>query len=341
MTRSRVVSAVLLCFALLGLLACGDSASTHSGYEGAVATARSEIWKAINSGKCGSATVAIMLDGRVVYAEGFGMADRKRGIPVDRSTLFNIGSISKVYVATAVMLLVDDGLVSLDEPVTTYIPDFRMADGRYRRITVRMLLNHTSGMPGTQALNSFGYRYDDRVKQQTLDTLALGHLKHEPGGMAVYCNDGFTLAEIIVERMSGMKYIDFLYERVFRPMGLGNTGPSVGQIQGKPVALYYDPKTGKPMPLEVLSILGAGGLSATAEDVSRFFVEAFSSEGNLLKRASVEEMKKLSMVISPYREGSRPVGAIGIIGPTRMNYPQVIAIVASTADCITEMLSHK
>ena len=106
-------------------------------------------------------------------------------------------------------------------------------------------MNHVSGLPGTEGSNSFGFEYDDKVKQETIDTLARAHLKHAPGAMAVYCNDGFTLAEMIVERVSGGRYIDFLNERIFKPLGLKNTGIGVGEIKGKPVASYYDPKTGK------------------------------------------------------------------------------------------------
>ncbi len=135
---------------LVTTLAFGDAASKQNPYESAITTARSEIWQAINSGKCGSATAAIMVDGKIVYAEGFGMANREKSIPVDTATLFNIGSISKVYVATAIMLLVDDGKVSLDKPVMDYLPEFKMADDRYKKITVRMLLNHVSGIPGTE-----------------------------------------------------------------------------------------------------------------------------------------------------------------------------------------------
>jgi hypothetical protein len=109
--------------------------------------------------------------------------------------------------------------------------------------------------------------------------------------MAVYCNDGFTLAEMIVERVSGGKYIDFLNKRIFKPLGLKNTGMSVGEINGNPVALYYDAKTGKIHPRETLSVLGAGGLSSTAEELCRF-MDAFSAKNKLLKKTSLDEMKK-------------------------------------------------
>jgi CubicO group peptidase (beta-lactamase class C family) len=122
---------------ILGLAVCVLLASAAPAWAGgadggsAATVARTEMWKDINSGAIGSAAIAIMDDGKIVYSEGFGMADRERSIPVDRHTIFNIGSVSKVYVTTAIMLLVDEGRVDLDKPVTRYIPEFKMADERY------------------------------------------------------------------------------------------------------------------------------------------------------------------------------------------------------------------
>lgn len=261
-------------------------------YDKARVVARTEIWKEINSGMAGSATVAIMDGGKVVYAEGFGMADREASIPVDPHTIFNIGSISKVFTATAIMLLVDDGKVRLDEPVTTYIPEFRMADPRYRDITVRMLLDHSSGLPGTTGQNDFGFRYNPGVFPQILANLAQSHLKHAPGAQAPYTNDGFSLAEIVVERVSGQRFMDFLAQRVFQPLSMVDTGVGVGDRTGRTAAVFYDPETGRREPLETLSLLGAGGLSSTAVDLCRF-QDSFSGSGpQILSPASLAEMRK-------------------------------------------------
>jgi len=280
---------VLVCMILSTITIC--SAENQSGCDGAIKTARSEIWRSINSGGCGSATAAIMVDGNIVYAEGFGMADREKAIPVDTETIFNMGSISKVFDAAAIMLLVDDGRISLDKPVTEYLPEFRMADKRYRDITVRMTLNHTSGLPGTEGANTFGFAYNDNAMKETLETLAHSHLKHDPGKLYAYCNDGFSLAEMIVERVSGKKFRDFLQQRVFQPLDLKNTGVSVGELKGRKRAAYYDPKTGKKEPFEAISILGAGGLSCTTVDLCRF-LDTFSANNRLFSKASLEEMKK-------------------------------------------------
>jgi CubicO group peptidase (beta-lactamase class C family) len=293
MSKAKIISLFCICYLLITSMAFSKVAIVPPGsaYQDAITVARNGIQQAINDGKCGSATVAIMDNGNIVYAEGFGMANREASIPVDQNTMFNIGSVSKMYVTAAIMLLVDDGLVSLDKPVTDYLPEFTMADSRYKAITVRMLLNHTSGFPGSEYANTSGFKYNENALQESLATLATAHLKHAPGAMAPYCNQGFGLAEMIAERVSGIKYINFLKARIFTPLGLQNTDVGVGALSGKPVAYYYDPKTGKKHPLEVISFLGAGGLSATAMDLC-FFADAFAEPNKLLKKASLDEMKK-------------------------------------------------
>lgn len=295
MSPSRMLVSILLLLALLLTLApiSGTGVvSANGSYEKAIVTARTGVWNDINSGKAGSATVAIMDSGKIVYSEGFGMADREKGIPVDRNTLFNIGSISKAFTATAVMLLVDQGRLSLDDPVTRYLPEFTMADPRYKNITVRMLLDHTSGLAGSTFANQFGFEYDKDAFPHLLTNLTKAHLRHAPGEMAVYTNDGFTLAEMIVERVSGKTFMDFLAENVFKPLDMQNTGRGVGEQPGKIAAYYYQPASGKREPLEVLSVLGAGGLSSTAEDLMRF-ADTFSYSGNrIFSRSALEEMKR-------------------------------------------------
>jgi CubicO group peptidase (beta-lactamase class C family) len=267
-----------------------EEKKSRPDYENAITTAREMIWKAITSGQGSGATIAIMDQGKIVYSEGIGVADRSKNRLVDRNTRFNIGSSSKMFAAVAVLLLVDDGKVVLDESVVKYIPEFKMKDERYKRITVRMLFNHSSGLPGSSFY--FGFKPDTHAHKILLDTLKDIHLKHDPGAMSIYCNDGFTLAEMIVERMSGKKYIDFLTERVFNPLGMKNSSASVGGISEMNVAEYYDPKTGRKYPRQAVHVLGAGGLASTAEDLCRFG-DSFSLKGKrILSDASIKEILK-------------------------------------------------
>jgi CubicO group peptidase (beta-lactamase class C family) len=292
---------VLLALALLvsPVLLTACDAAAPATYEKAMAAARNGVWKDINSGKAGSASVAILENGKVVYSEGFGVADREKSTPVYRDTLFNLGSISKVYTAAAIMLLVDEGKGNLDDPVVKHLPEFIMADPRYKDITLRMTLNHSSGLPGTTASGDFGFEYNKDFFRQTLENLSRAHFKHAPGARAPYCNDGFTLAEMVVERISGQRFVEYLNARVFKPLGLKNTGVSIGERPGAAQAAYYNPATGKKQPPEVVSLIGAGGLASTAEDLCRF-VDAFSDNGpQIFSAASLAEMRKAQPYQSP------------------------------------------
>ena len=292
---NKIFKTLSLLVALLMLslpLALAGSAAPSKAAEKAAAKARLEIWRDLNSGAIGSAAIAITDGGNIVYSEGFGMADREQSIPVDNHTIFNIGSVSKVYVATAIMILVEEGKVDLDKPVTHYLPEFTMADERFRKITVRMTLNHTSGLPGTSGANNFGYAYNPDVYKDTLAAIAQSNLKHRPGELAAYSNDGFTLAEMIVAKVSGKTFAQFLADRIFSPLALHHTGPSVGQRLEAKIAKYYSPGKLASEPLEVLSVQGTGGLSASAEDLCRF-ADTFSGKGvQILSPQALTEMKR-------------------------------------------------
>jgi CubicO group peptidase (beta-lactamase class C family) len=265
--RLFVLTVLVILSQLLAVIpqAC---ASTATPYDKVITTARLEIWKALSNG-ASAATVAIMEDSKIIYSEGFGMRSREESLPVDTDTQFNIGSISKVFTALGILLLCDDGLMELDKPVTAYLPEFSMEDPRYTEITVRMLLNHSSGIAGTYFKTGFGTEKNRNYVAETLAELANENLKHNPGDVSVYCNDGFTVAEAIIERVSGMNYADFLEMRVFRQTGMVRS--SCYFLDGNAnIARQYDNKTGKALPVEYVNILGSGGITSTAEDLCRF-----------------------------------------------------------------------
>lgn len=259
-------------------------------YRNTAEAARESIWKAITSGGASSATVAVMDGGKIVYSEVFGAADRKSGRNVDKSTRFNIGSVSKMFAATALLILADEGKISLDDPVVSHIPEFTMSDDRYREITIRMLMNHSSGLPGSSFF--FGYKPYGDTHKMLLERLKESSLKYSPGMMGVYCNDGFALAEMIVERTTGQNFIDFLSKRVFQPLEMNDTYASVGETSGN-IAHFYAPQTGEKFPPEVILVHAVGGLSSTAEDLCRF-ADSFCPGGKkILSEHSLEEIFKI------------------------------------------------
>ena len=299
---------------LVAVLALEPSASAQVSprpdFAHTIAKARETAWSAITSGQGSGVTVAIMERGEFVYSEAMGVADRGQNRAVDRNTRFNIGSVSKMFAAAAILLLVDDGKVELDAPVFRYIPEFTMADARYRDITVRMLLNHSSGLPGSTFF--MGFERDASMRGLLLETLKNNALKHEPGAMSMYCNDGFTLAEIVVERVAGRKYVDFLAERIFAPLRMTHTGASLGEIVEGNVAEYYEAKSGKKYPREVVPVYATGGLSSTAEDLCRFGDSLMPGGTTLLSPASIREI--LSPQPTPFAGKLREAQQFGQFG---------------------------
>ena len=204
--------------------------------------------------------------------------------------IYCVGSVSKVYVTAAVMRLVDEGKVKLDEPVTKYLPQFKMADERYKDITVRMLMNHTSGIMGSTQIGMFVY--DDKESahhDRLLDVLATQRLKADPGEYAAYCNDGFDLLELIVESVSGMSYTDYVLKYIASPLGDTNTGTVHSLYGSKLLAPNYD---GSNMHYkdEYTMAIGAGGIYASASDVADFGASFFEGDTTLLSKESKTEM---------------------------------------------------
>ncbi|MEI6287332.1 MAG: serine hydrolase domain-containing protein [Bacillota bacterium] len=260
---------LVLCLAGVVLLTgLSGAASATTNYDKAIDIAREQANNAISNG-ASSASIAIMDGDNVVYAEAFGLTDRDSNIPANTATQYNIGSVSKIFTAAAILLLCEDGKVDLDKPVTDYLPQFKLADPRYRQISVRMLLNHSSGMPGTNYKDM-----DDSVRNsgyvnQTLAVLANSGLKANPGDVSVYCNDGFTVAQAIVEKMSGMSYAAFVNKRIVGMSDMNNSSCYFRQDSNN-IAVSFAGNEGRVLPVEYVNALGANGLASTPVDLCRF-----------------------------------------------------------------------
>lgn len=204
--------------------------------------------------------------------------------------IYSIGSVSKVYVTTAVMQLVEEGKVELDTPITKYIPEFKMADERYKEITVRMLMNHTSGIMGTSRTNMILYDDNDMSNHdRLLASLEGQRLKTEPGAYAAYCNDGFGLLELIVEKVSGMSYTDYLEMYVADKIGAEKTGTSVNRFRMDNIVPIY--RFGNiEYDYDYAMALGSGGVYATASEVAEFGSTFFKGNNTLLTEDSKNEM---------------------------------------------------
>jgi CubicO group peptidase (beta-lactamase class C family) len=227
---------------------------------------------------------------RICHLEAVGYADLERKRVMRTDDLFWIASITKTITGAAFLMLVDEGKVSLDDPVERFIPAFssvrvRKADCSLvppvHPITVREILSHTSGMG---FLNKTDAQIIDSVPLRTsIEHNLLEPLQHEPGETYLYSNQGIDTAGLIMEIVSGLPYETFLQERLFTPLGMVDTTfrPTAAQLERLAVSYRVkDDKTGlEAVPIRYLTYpldgkerypAPGGGLFSTARDVGRF-----------------------------------------------------------------------
>ncbi|MGO4394347.1 serine hydrolase domain-containing protein [Variovorax sp. M-6] len=237
-------------------------------------------------------SVALLADDRVVWREAFGYADRDNGVLATPDTRFNIASVSKVVAALAVMILRDRGQLALDQPLAELLPAFHMRSEGYTRITVRQLLSHASGVPGNNYRNGINFVPYPDYAQDTLQAVTQSRLKHEPGEMAMYCNDGFTLVEPLVKQLTGLTYPEFVQREIFTPLGMNLSGYALAPAaEGSIVHPYYK---GQRMPQELPANYATGGMVSTPTDLlklARLFLDEGVYEGRRIVSAeAVREM---------------------------------------------------
>lgn len=219
-------------------------------------------------------SVAVWHDGDELAAAA-GMANLAAGIEATPETLFLIGSITKVYTATLVMQLVDDGVVALDAPVRDYVPELRLADDQAAdALTVRHLLTHTGGLTGDY-FPPFG-RGDDAV-ERLVASLAEVEMLHRPGAMFSYSNSGFILAGRLVERVTGQTWDTVLRRRLLDPLGSDRlvTLPEEALPHRVGVGHVPHPATGELRPGQMWPEVRSGGPAGftpfgTTRDLARF-----------------------------------------------------------------------
>jgi CubicO group peptidase (beta-lactamase class C family) len=242
-----------------------------------------------------------MIDNEIIIVSGSsGMFSKDGNRAVTTDDLYGIGSTSKMFATASVMVLRDRELLDLDRPVTAYLPEFTMADPRYADITVRMLLNHSSGLYGSSFGNTFLFNDANPVSHDTLlAKLATQRLKAAPGEMSEYCNDGFTLIELIVERISGMSYTEFITHTFLQPLGMDNTKtPQWDFDKDARMARVYIPGFDCAAPHDTANALATGGLYSTAEDLCSFAEVLMGAKPAILSEESV-----LMMQQEEYRKG--------------------------------------
>ena len=213
-----------------------------------------------------------MKEGHVIYKHGYGMANLDHNVTITPSTVFHVASMSKQFAAASIVLLAQQGKLSLDDDIRKHIPELPDFGSR---ITIRHLIHHTSGLRDQwNLLGLAGWRYSlDLITDEDVMSVVTSEkdLNFKPGEKHVYCNTGYTLMAIIVKRVSDMSFREFTTKNIFEPLGMMKTHFRDDHAEiVKNNAYGYEPEKGGSFRLSNTNFdtVGATSLHTTVEDLA-------------------------------------------------------------------------
>ncbi|HTH36820.1 MAG TPA: serine hydrolase domain-containing protein [Pyrinomonadaceae bacterium] len=291
--RFRSCIVAILLFSLVSFGQAPDKDKVIAGAERAFEKASKA-----NAAPAPGCAVGVSLNGQSVFEKAFGLAEMEHNIPNTPQTIFESGSVAKQFTAAALVLLQQDGKLSIDDPVRKYVTEF---PDYGKPLTIRHILNHTAGLRDWGSVMALtGAGRGDRVVTQdiALDVIVRQKsLDFEPGAEYSYSNSGYQLAAIIVERVSGKKFSEFVAERIFKPLGMTNSSWRddyrrlvIGRAQGYSKS---GPNSPWMLNMPIMNVYGNGGMLTTVGDWLKWnaaldaktmgapFVEALETQGVL------------------------------------------------------------
>jgi CubicO group peptidase (beta-lactamase class C family) len=238
-------------------------------------------------------TVALIRQGDIIWSNAYGYADIEQGTRMTVDTVCRVESISKSVTARGVMKLVEEGIISLDDPIKKYLTswEFPETDVNIENVTIRHLLAHSSGL----TLGTIGLEFRPNEAKPSLREYLTSevHFIQEPGRSFIYSNPGFNLLELLIEDVTGRNFAEYMQEEILIPLGMIHANFGWSENLHTPVPNGHN-LTGKPVPVYVYSDKAAGGLFASTEDIARFvasgMLNEFYSEENVLSQNSIREL---------------------------------------------------
>jgi len=277
--------------------------------------ARIHIEQLVADGKVPSMAVAVARDGKIIWEEGFGLADREKNIPATEHTVYMLASISKQLTASGLMVLVERGLINLDSPINDYLGEAKLKArvGDAAEATVRRVASHTSGLP----LHAQQFYDDEPYQSPSMDETIrrYGNLVSAPGERYQYSNLGYGLLGYVISRVSGKSYADFMREEVFVPLGMDSTSVHVGHGLEDGQAINYTPN-GLVVPPYNSDNPGASAVASSVHDLIRFAMfhlkNDLPDQRVIITGATIDTMQKPSPETGPIKEWERKGSGYGI-----------------------------
>jgi CubicO group peptidase (beta-lactamase class C family) len=240
--------------------------------------------------------VGVVKNNEIIYAEGFGQNGT-----INSDTPFIIGSLSKIYTATAIMQLIERGSLNLDDPINKYIPDFYISGYDSSKITVRHLLNHTSGISTLSGEDSYG---ENTSLEDAVSLLKTHKLNRESGTKFEYSNANYRILGLLIERVTGKSYGEYIEGNIFKPLNSRcsytsyETAKQNGLVSGYKTAFGLHIKVDEPY---IKAALPSGFLISCVDDINKFILANLRKDPALLMPESYEKLHSESKEISSNR----------------------------------------
>jgi CubicO group peptidase (beta-lactamase class C family) len=237
----------------------------------------------MRSQKIPGLSLTVIKDGTIVKVQGYGLADVKNKVTATPETIYDIASVSKALLGTGLMLLVQEGVLSLDDPITKHLDDVPPS---WRGITIRHLLTHTSGL----VRDAPGYnQYRDQEDSEVIKTTYSLPLRFPPGEKWEYSNAGYSPLAKIITKLTGRPWTEYMAERVFKPAGMTSTYPvNTGASLPNRARGYADNDTPLKEADHRRALLPAGGFLSTVVDLAKW--DALLERDSFLTEATRRQM---------------------------------------------------
>jgi len=260
-----------------------------------VAAIDSIAMEGIDAGNAAGMSIAVVEGRDTLLLKAYGSADLELGVPTPPDAVYEIGSVTKQFTATAILLLAEQGALSLDDDMTRWLPDYPTGG---RSISIRRLMDHTSGIKGYTEMPVFGRLTTQELPRDSLVTLiAAEPFDFEPGEALIYNNSAYFLLGLIIEKATGESYEDVIEKRVFAPAGMGDSRYCHKDELTPNRARGYQPGADGLRPADYLNHLwpyAAGSLCSTVRDLVRWnqalHGDGDGDGGGLLSPASYHEL---------------------------------------------------
>ena len=314
--KNRIIALLALYFTLTPLITFGQEIKkivNHADVASNIRLLECWIQSQVRYNKIPGVSIGIVYDGDLVYKKGFGYADVENRIPATPESRYRIASQSKMFTAIGIMILRDEGKLSLDDPVDKYLPWLKLEpfQGTDPPVSIRQLLTHSSGISRDISNHWIDFNFPDSEEFKSLVSTNL-KLVYSPFSRWKYSNNGYTLLGAVIESISGKPFGDFITEKILRPLNMSATSVVQDEAYQSSLAAGY----GRIMPdgsrqkfdyIDVKATAPMSGISSSVIDLSKFVAWQmrllYQNRTEIINPNTLREMQRVQFVDDEWRWG--------------------------------------